>query len=457
MQIHAGTLSKETQESNSLVMNMLKYPTIASKMLQLFPQYSLQYFVDGTNKFAKEETVGSNKYEWFLRGRLSRPVTCTGVASGTGANNSDFTFEANENYLNPNDTIKIGSRQAVVQAEPIASAGGYTYTAKLKDNLAVVDPSATGDFAAGKTIGKIATNFSEGSERGYETHVYPDKYVNYLNTYRKASSITGDAATDVVWIESGGQKVWMHQDAMDQMMQFMYEREVDSWYGETTVNADGSYRMYDNKTGKPIIAGDGILKQIDGSNIDSYNGELTEKQITQFIAHMRMNTGYINNNYMVYTGTGGFEAFDRAMKDYFVAAGGNTAISTSTDQSEVALGFKSYQTLGTKITLVHNPIFDDDTLHTDIDPLTGFPKESFRMVFLNWGSHAGVNNIERKVKGAGKIKRSMVIKHIAGMTDLDNPSKLYAANSRDAFTCEFLDHSGIVVRNPFSCGEFVKI
>jgi len=33
--------------------------------------------------------------------------------------------------------------------------------------------------------------------------------------------------------------------------------------------------------------------------------------------------------------------------------------------------------------------------------------------------------------------------------------QMEAANARDAFTCEILCESGIIVRNPLSCGQLV--
>lgn len=454
MKISQGTYGKDTQDYNALALNLLKKPEIAPTVLRLFPQFSLQYFVDGSNSFANEQVIGSNKHEWFMLGRLNRPVTMTGVFAGNGAASSAFTFETEQNYLNPNDTVKFKDGNiAIIMQEPAVSAGGYTWTAKLLDSLKTV---AAASFTQGETAGKVATAFSENSERGYENHVYPDKFDNYLTTHRKSSSITGGAATAITWVERNGSKLWMHQDAYNQMQEFMYEREKDSWYGIRNVDANGVSPIIDPKTGKPIYTGDGILRQIDGANTDSYNGNLTEKKITKFIAHLRLNSGYQSADYKVYTGTGGFYLFDQAMKDFWVETS-NAPIPGKSGDVSTGLGFKVYSTLGCRITLVHNPIFDDMNINTDMDIVDGFPKESYRMVFLNMGAHQGVNNIERKVRGADNINRSMVVKHIAGMTNIDDPSSLYAQNSRDNFDIQFLSESCISVRNPLSCGEFRRL
>lgn len=455
MLLNKGTFSKDTQESNSLAVNAMKYPEIGRKMLQAFPQYGLQANVDGFDKFAKEQIIGSNKFEFFVRGRLNHPVTLTGGGSTSGGSNQAIlTLEAKEDTLNPGDTIMIGGKEARVQSSAQPSSGGFTYSYQFVNRDNVLAPS---DIVAGNTVGKIATAFEEGSERGYESHMYPDKYANWLTTTRKACSITGDAATDIIWFESGGQRLWMFQDAVDQMKEFMYEKEKSSWYGQRSVDANGMSGII-GETGRQVIKGDGLLAQIDGSNMDSYSGALTEPQITRFLGHLRMNTGYNGSHYMVYTGMGGFEAFDRAMKD-FVVPNGSSGAKYDVEGQRVSIGFKTFSALGMTITVYHNPIFDDPNLHPDIDPATGYPKESFRMVFLNWGSHDGINNIERKVKGAGGVNRSMVIKQRLGMADVptDKNSSGYIATTRDAHSVEFLDQSGIILRNPLSCGVWVKI
>ena len=71
MKYHSGTYGKETIESNSLVSNLLKYPEIAKTLIRQYPQYSLNYFVDGTSRFAKEALIGENAFRWPILGRLN--------------------------------------------------------------------------------------------------------------------------------------------------------------------------------------------------------------------------------------------------------------------------------------------------------------------------------------------------------------------------------------------------
>jgi hypothetical protein len=455
MKFYSGVYGKDSVQSNALVTGLLKYPEISSKLIRQYPQYSLTYFVDGTSRFAKEEIVGDVAVKWAIQGRLNRPSTCTGTLTGNGAAGSIFTVEFEENYFNPNDVVRFkGGIQAIVMREPVPTAGGYTFSMKLQTN----DPTLTigaANTAAGTTANTVGSAFPEGSDRGYENHVYPDWYVNYLGITRKAKTITGSALTDITWIESNGQRLWYFTAQEQTQEEYMYQKELDSWYSVSTMDANGVSTVFDDN-GKPLVKGDGILKQIDSANVDTYNGQLTEKRLTDFLAQLSLNTGRKGNHWMVFTGTAGKVAFHEAMKDLVYPAGNLVYDAAVGKEQEIGVDFTTYSALGHRMTLVDCPLFDDPNLHgNDIDPISGSPKESFRMVFLDFGVKDGSANIERAVKGANGMKRSMIMKYIPGMVNPFDQQSMTSANGRDGFTCEWLDESCMIVRNPLSCGQLI--
>jgi len=456
MRYSRGTYGKDSVESNSLVANLLKYPEIARGMIRQYPQYSLNYFVDGTGRFAKEELIGENAFRWSIIGRLNRPSTCTGTFAGNGANFTSFTVEFEENYFNPNDVVRFADgTNAVVIGEPVPTAGGYTFTFRIQTNDAAANVAAAA-LAAGVTANTVGSAFPEHSERGFENHVYPDWYINHLGITRKAKTISGSALTDITWVENNGQRLWFFTDQQYVMEEYLWQNELDCWYSRSTVDVNGNPTIFDTN-GKPIYKGDGILAQIDSANIDTYGpGQLTEKRLTDFLAQLMLNTGRKGNHWMVFTGTAGKVAFHEAMKD-LVYPGGNFVYNPAVGkEQEIGVNFTTYNALGERMTLVHNPIFDDPNLHgNDIDPATGYPKESFRMVFMDMGVTDGIANVERKVKGAGGIDRGMIVKYIPGMVDPFDQKSMKAANGRDGFDCEYLSESCIVVRNPLSCGQLI--
>jgi len=455
MRFHTGSYGKETIENNSLVTNLLKYPEISKALIRQFPQYSLTYFLEGTGRFAKEELIGDNAFKWAILGRLNRPSTCTGTTAGTGVGNTTFTVEFVENFLNANDVVRFkDGTQAIVIGDLVVSGGGFTATLKLQTNSNTATFVAA-NAAAGETVNTIGSNFPEGSDKGYENHVYPDWYVNYLTTARKAKSITGSALTDVTWIENNGQRLWFFTDQNIVMEEYLYQLELSRWYGRSTMDINGNGLVTD-ADGKTLVAGDGLLSQIDAANVDTYTGGLSEDIILDFIANLSLNTGKKNSSWMVFTGTAGRVAFHRAMRDLIFQGDAMIYDIDAGRDIQIGVNYNVYYALGHKITLVHNPLFDDQNLHTDIDPTSGYPKESFRMVFMDMGVTNGVSNVEVKVKGAGGVDRGMIVKYIPGMVNPFDQKSMVSSNAKDGFTCEVLSESGLVVRNPLSCGQLLK-
>jgi hypothetical protein len=459
MRFNTGTYGKDTIENNALVTNLLKYPEISKALIRQFPQYSLTYFLEGTGRFAKEELIGDNAFKWSILGRLNRPSTSAADAQGAalGAGNVSFTLTMVENYLNPNDVIRFkDGTQAVVLGDPTPNGPNYDFTMKLQTN----DPAASFDadtyFAQGETVNTAGSMFEEGSDRGYENHIYPDWYVNYLTIARKSKSITGSALTDITWIENNGQRLWFFTDQNLVMEEYLYQLELSRWYGRSTVDVNGASLVTDT-TGNQLISGDGVLSQIDSANTDTYTGALTEDIIVDFIANLSLNSGKKNNQWMVFTGTAGKVAFHRAMRD-LVFQGSSLIYDMDQGRNlELGVHYTTYNALGHRITLVHNPLFDDPNLHTMVDPSTGYPLESYRMVFMDMGVTNGVSNVEVKVKGAGGVDRGMIVKYIPGMVNPFDQKSMVSSNSKDGFTCEVLSESGIVVRNPLACGQLLKV
>ena len=102
------------------------------------------------------------------------------------------------------------------------------------------------------------------------------------------------------------------------------------------------------------------------------------------------------------------------------------------------------------------PVFDDPNLHSSAGGTNAFGdnrlKESAKMVFMDFGKTSGVSNVELVTKGAEGVNRSMIKKYVAGMVNPYDQKAMLAANADDKFECHVLSETGIIVRNPLSCG-----
>src|SRR3990167_1932219 len=450
MRIFQGQYGSSTLSENNLAQNQLMYPQISKKMILEYPQYSLTYFTEGLGRYAKEVIIGDKQFKWWIRGRLSRALTATGTVSGTGAGHTVFTVEFLENHANPNEIIKFKNGEAaIITGEPIQSAGGWTYSMILQTTSTTATITAS-NYTNGVQCGITGNAHIEGSEKGYGNLVFPDQYTNYLAIARAGGDITGSALTDITWIESGGQRLWYWTEEEQIKEQFFYRLELSRWYHKCNMDANGNPLVFIG--GKPIVTGDGLLAQIDGGNVAAYVPGLTERQITNFLADLRYTNGQKTANYIVHTGTAGRREFQQAMKDYYI---GNGVLFYDADAGgTIKLGgdFMSYRAMGLTMTLVHNILFDDPTIHLDLAP-DGYPKESYKMVFTNFDMLPdGVSNLETLVKGAEGMNRGYIVKYIAGMVNPFNQKEILASNSKDAFGVEYLSESGIILRRPKSCG-----
>ena len=461
-----------TTPENALNNALLQYPEIASTLIQQFPRYTLTLLLEKVGLYASEKVLGDNSFEWKVMGRYNKKqfIASTADTSHTAGQKVAFTFSDTAggsavNYYNLYDLLRFqdGSTGLIV------GVSGTTYQVECIDD---------GSNAANEVVGRIGSAFpygSSGSDVG-ENWAYPETHKNFLTIMRKKCTVTGKDATDVTWIENNGSRLWYFTREQQLMDQFMYEQELQRWYGKrsiaspvsnyTATNADifsedvSDQSLADGTEGRVII-GDGLLAQIDSSNQATYTaGALTEDIITEFLAKLSLNaTNSEGNEYLVYTGTEGRLAFHKAMKDLLIAPSGSyTGGSFSGVNGDVELGanFTSYMALGNKITVAYCPVFDDNHMHGATSGTNAFGdsrlKESAKMVFLDMGSTSGVNNIELITKGADGMNRSFVKKYVTGMVNPYDSNSMMAANADDKFECHVLAESGIVVRNPLSCG-----
>jgi hypothetical protein len=494
MKTFSGTYGKDTEKSNSLVENLLKYPEISKTLVRQHQRYSLTYLLERAGRFSNAKVLADNSYEWKVLGRSNKPLVGHGfwdlddasaytatVADGTTtvqATANGVFFAAfkndttNQTLVNRNDVVRFASGAValvlalyVEGAETgtgITTGNGYKVVKFRVISGTVVD----GDLHAGVIAGTIASAFGEaslGSTVG-QNSVYPDTYKNWLTISRKKKKVTGSQLSDVTWIENNGQALWYFTAEELMIQEFMYQLELQRWYGVASAGLGGTVTGPGLNTASTLTdaddavvqTGNGLLAQIEGSNDGSYSGSLTEENIVDYMADLSKNaTGAEGNEYVVMTGTEGRKQFHRAMKDLLVAdgAGGATTFDIKSGQDvELGVNFTSYNALGNKITVAHCPVFDDPNLH---NATTG-NLESGKMVFLDFGAEGDGSNIELIAKGADGYNRNYIRKYVPGMVNPYDFKGMMAANGDDAFECHVMSESGIIVRNPLSCGIFTK-
>ena len=488
MKVKSGLFGVDTQKSNSLVENLLKYPEIGATLIEQYPRYALTYLLEKTGRFANVKVMGDKSFEWKVLGRSSQPLEISSSFAGTdtGADDtSELVIPFTNNYLALNDLVldaggNVGQVVGIdggtsdttrpTSTKTVDGGTGYNYKLRFSNgNVA---------FAAGGRLGKIGSAFGEGSlgTDVSEHTAYPDTYKNWLTINRSKMSITGAALTDVTWIENNGSKLWYFTAEKLFTDEFMYQLELQRWFGVTNMvntDADG----FPGESGsvgadKGNLRGDGILAQIDGANKDTYDPHsgLDEAKLARFIAELSRNAkSPEGNEWVVFTGTEGRYQFHQAMKDLTVGASAATGGSMQSMKtgSDVALGvnYVSYYVLGNKMTVAYCPVFDDVNVHATAATYDGTNPSagdvagtmSGKMVFLDFSSVDGVPNIQLVAKGHDGHNRNYIKKYIPGMVNPYDQNSMLAANGDDSFTCQIMSESGVIVRNPLSCGVLTPV
>ena len=474
---------------NSLVANLLKYPEIAKKVIELYPRYTTTYLLEKLGFGAGEKVLGDNSFEWKSMARyrkLQKLKTAinnstTHVAVGDEDTNIKIV-EAGDDVcmVNKFDIIRlVDGSQYYVTSVGAVSGGSRTLTTKAL----TASSAAAAVLAADSVVAVIGNAFGEASEGSTvgEGYAYPETRKNWLTISRKKLVIDARDLTDVTWVEHNGHRLWFFTKEQQTEAQFMYDLEVMRWFGKssfastTTATTAGQYHSTIDSA-VPVI-GDGLLAQISSTNVLTYEEDknVTEDQLVDFMAQLSLNAqNATGNEYVVFTGTQGKVQFHKAMKDLLFSNGGQ-ASSVLVDKAgqDVAVGsnFSTYMCMGNKITLAHCPVFDDPNIApapgysasggTPAEILadgssTGFKGANLSglMVFLDMGVNQGVANIELISKGAEGINRNWVKKYVPGMINPYDSKSMLAANGDDKFECHWLTQSGIIVRNPLSCGIF---
>jgi len=469
--VYTGTYGKDTTDETALVTNLLKYPEIGKKIISQYPRFSLTYLLEAAGRNAAEKVIGDYAFEWKMQGRYRKPAVIDSGETLSAAAGALETFVVDHDptngvfgdNLNVNDVVRFsnGETAIVTNVPSITSSDAQnTITVRAIDALTVA-------LAVGDVVGCIGNAFNQGSlasEVG-QNYAYPSTYKNWLTLSRKKTKIMGSDLTDVTWIESNGHRLWYFTKEQQMTDQFMYELELQRWYGKKSFAETGGLVTSaddfpgdrgDAITGLPIM-GDGLLAQIDSSNQATYTaGALTEEDIVNFIGTLSKNALSAEGNvFSVFTGTQGRIDFHRAMKDLLVSQGaGGASIFAGKGGADVSLGanFTEYNVLGNKMILSYCPVFDDPNLHNSISATFDSSNESGKMVFVDMGMQNGVANVELIAKGAEGFNRSFVKKYVPGMVNPYDYNSMMAANGDDFFECQILSESGIILRNPLSCG-----
>lgn len=432
-------------------------------------KFPLSFLTEGQGKRGiRTIAINDVEYEWdtFKRLRLSDTVVSTTYAGsdkpGLGGQEFHVIFESD--WLKTDHTVASPSGiQCRIQGRPVRVGNHFKYTLVLQ----VQTPGRfvqLSELAAGKKWSMVGgAAVSQSRSRGNESNTQmPGKMKNQVSTIRKSYEVPGNLANKVVEVifDIDGKKtnLWIRFEEWQHMLQWRQACEEHYWYSEYNRLENGSVPLKDQHNGKPIYIGAGVFNQI--PNRDTYSS-LTTKKLKNTVADIfygATDTG--NMNVVLYTGEGGMEEFDNAIKGdslFTKLASGNISdkfVKGSGRNMTFTGFFTQYEHIdGHTVTVKKLPLLDHGgrAENSPKHPETGKPLESYRMAFVDMSNYGGENNVKMvHEKGRSYIRRIERGMNDVGFDFKGNNTDLVSTDE-DTSMIHFLASKGICIRRNTHC------
>lgn len=410
----------------------------------------------------KGKQIGSSGMRYRKMGRIfknSEIIAQVGSSTAGGY----FQLKMRDNYLVPGMNVVFHDRtfQARVQGAPSGVPGNYIYSFQSISGVEFSWAAHVAGQAGTKTCFGMFTTYGEKSLRGYSRSHYPDEYINHVSIQRKGISMSGDALTEVIWVQFNGGKGWWYEKWSQAKLQFMMENEWHKIHGQSTMKAsDGTVlersRLQDPETGQDVIQGEGMIEQLTGGNLMYGSGAYGWADMDDFTDMMirlrKFSSKHTGNHWYVMCTDEGYSNARKVLQAYWVDTMRGVFNAQSKDKDiEVGANFEKIFFEGNTVTFVNHP-----NLYNEL-AFTQFGSDGTRVAagdyfFLESTSQNG-QNFEILTKGKNGIDRSLIMKEFNGMY---SASAQNVVSSEDSKALEMLKQDGLFIYNTMCCGVIRK-
>lgn len=356
-------------------------------------------------------------------------------------------------------TFKNGKQARVMGVPQKVGQNEYRYMFQCHSGDTFNFDTWVGNSSGQKRIFGGHTTVGERSRRGYGYFTYPDRYIQHTTKQRKSFSISGDANTnEVVWYEVNGSKGFAFEAEKQQRLHMLLEDEHQKWEGVSTMrdpygNLLSTPTMFDEEN-QPIVAGDGVNRQIEGAN-DSFVGPNGAEydDFADMVRRLKKKRD-VEGSYPLYciTGDEGIENAERIIGQRAKDMGMQYVVNQNDNigGAEITVGFKfrKMNIAGEQIIFVENPAWNDPEKYPFANS-RGLNLQANKYTFLDFRPiENGKKNVEILTRGRKGINRNLVYHWEWGMTGgAERPDTPVDAN-----TFHMFKENGIVVYDTSSCG-----
>jgi hypothetical protein len=430
--------------------------------------------LEGIFGLGKTKYIDDLNWSWKMRVKGYRPMT---ILENRTAGDTPGKYRQPIKVLVDVDLAAIGESwspgssdksQVVIVTDKKKESRGFEYTLKtytegsehfIKKHYLEPGTKYTRYFAMR----------GEAAESGGHSEMFTDvEYKNSLVKLRKEFKVTdfgAQAVLDIAFQDDQGKvhTSWMDMQEAEYHMKMNKELAISAMYSRL-----GDQPLIDPDSGYPINPGAGIEQQIGfGGNVERYttmSAELIEAFFDK-IVYSRISPGDLGE-VIGYSGHYGMKEFAKALDTW---TGGKSIVRNSEDflakdpkgvhANSLRTGYQFTEYAlpnGGTFKLIHNPLNDDQEIHRDIDPLTGYPLQSQRITILDvtGGNGQSINkkdNIclvrKNKVYGTTIVEG----RYGPGGEISKNPK-----HSGDHYRVDISDSVGVEIKDPTVTGELVK-
>lgn len=257
-------------------------PKMMGVMARMYTQNTATFLTEGlmniyynqktANKF---QPINSLSIEWDIDVEFVKRVEFAAAPTGTGENGSDITMYFKERYYEKYDTFKVdGSRQQlIVKSTPIRKGDNFwEYTTNLIDSdySSILDASYCQVGGTTRFLSNIMPEYHEIGYTKYQSNI--EKHRNWITEHRNDISYSSrfaqmqDQFIRIAQGEGSGElKEYifklnkMEKDLLDNFQQVKNNHLL---WGKSTMDKDGKATIQ-TEDGRPLIAGDGLIPQIE--------------------------------------------------------------------------------------------------------------------------------------------------------------------------------------------------
>jgi hypothetical protein len=424
-------------------------------------KFPLSFLTEGMGNFTSISSADIS-YKTPIMGRIKRTsLIGSSIYAATdkpGINGTEFEIPFADKWFKANQTLygNQGKTQVHVKRDPVKRGNLYYYSVTLvtsrKSDYCSPSFLASGTKWAGGIV-KVGIQNSRGTEHRSQS---PGMMTNQLSVVRDTFKIKGNIENKIMVIEipthEGIKKYWSEFEYYLKNLEWKESCEDDLWYSKYNKTEDGEIITVDELAGDEVVpSGAGLIEQI--PNEDSYSSMTTEK-LTSIARNAFYNSSDSEmKNIEVFTGLGGLEEVDKAMKE---GARNFTLVDSkfvqgNGDNMVYGAYFKSYKHVdGHMLTFRHLPLLDKGRVAeiSDVHPDTGLPLESYSMYFVDMSTYEGESNV-MYVSEDGRENIEFVVPGAKVPKGYDET--VFRATATDGSSIETMKSQGIAVKRPTNC------